>query len=64
MPYLIRMCWGMGDSPPRSTCAPRRERDHEPLDCICPGGRLLTWREWKGDGLAFGEYSTGMNFLD
>ena len=56
----------MGDCPAEiDVCAAtRRERDAEVLDLIRPGERLTVLRERSGDGLAFGDYSTGVDCLD
>lgn len=66
MPHLIRMRWGMGDSPVElDVCAVmRRERDEEALDFVRAGGRLLVRCEWNADGLAFGDYSLDLDCLD
>ena len=65
MPHLIRMRWGMGDSPAEiDVCAAtRRERDDEALDLIRPGGRLTVVREWIQGGLAFGDYCVDLDCL-
>lgn len=54
---LIRLRWGMGPSLAEvEVCAAMQcERDRKALDLIRPGGRFLAFREWDGDGLAFGE---------
>ena len=46
MPHLIRMRWGIGDSPAEIDVCAATRRDREALDLIRPGGRLLDVREW------------------
>ena len=46
----------MGDSPAEIDVC-----DAEALDLIRPGGRLTILHEWSGDGLAFGDNSTGVD---